>query len=89
MRIGAAEPYRSAYPAAWGGEVTATLADGSKHTAKRPECKGDPEAALDRHDMIVKSRELLSFGGVADVDGFIDSVLAMADGGPVAHPPIG
>ena len=65
-----------------------TLDDGSTVAAARTQCKGDPEAALDRNDMIVKSRELLSFGGVADVDGFIDSVLAMAEGGPVAHPSI-
>ncbi len=85
----AGEPYRSAYPVSWGGEVTVTLDDGSVVAAARTQCKGDPEAALDRDEMIVKSRELLSFGGVADVDGYIASVLAMADGGPVAQPPIG
>ena len=83
VRIGAAEPYRSAYPAAWGGEVTATLADGSKHTAKRPECKGDPEAALDQAEMAEKARDLLRFGGVADPEAIIEAVLAMAQGGPV------
>ncbi len=86
--VHAGEPYHGAYPGSWGGEVSVTLDDGSTVAAARTQCKGDPEAALDRDDMIVKSRELLSFGGVADVGGFIDSVLAMADGGPVAQPSI-
>ena len=77
------EPYRGAYPAAWGGEVTVTLADGSQIVAARTHCKGDPEATLNRDEMIVKARELLSFGGVADVDGTVEAVLAMAAGGPV------
>lgn len=88
-KIRSGEPYRSAYPKSWGGEVSVTFDDGSTVAAARNQCKGDPEAALDRDDMIAKSRELLSFGGVSDVGGFIDSVLAMADGGPVANPPIG
>ena len=88
-KIRSGEPYRSAYPKSWGGEVSVTFDDGSTLAAARNQCKGDPEAALDRDEMIAKSRELLSFGGVSDVGGFIDSVLAMADGGPVANPPIG
>ena len=83
VRIGAAEPYQSAYPGSWGGEVTATLADGSKLTAKSPECKGDPEAALDATEMAEKARELLRFGGVADPEAVIEGVMAMAHGGPV------
>ena len=85
-KIRSGEPYLSAYPESWGGEVSVTFNDGSKVGAVRHQCKGDPEAALDRDDMIAKSRELLSFGGVSDVSKFIDSVLAMADGGPVHNP---
>lgn len=77
------DPYRGAYPTAWGGEVTVTLNDGSQIVAARAHCKGDPEAALNRDEMIVKARELLSFGGVADIDGTVEGVLGMADGGPV------
>ena len=84
--IRSGEPYLSAYPEAWGGEVSVTFNDGSTVAATRHQCKGDPEAALDREDMIAKSRELLSFGGVSNVSKFIDSVLAMADGGPVKNP---
>ncbi len=87
--IRAGEPYRGAYPGSWGGEVSVTLDDGSTVAAARTQCKGDPEAALDRDEMIVKSRLLLSFGGAGDVEGFIAAVLAMADGGPIAQPPIG
>jgi 2-methylcitrate dehydratase PrpD len=87
--VRAGEPYRGAYPESWGGAVSVTLDDGTTTTASRTQCKGDPEAALGREEMIVKSRELLSFGGIGDVDGFIDAVLGMADGGPVAQPPVG
>jgi 2-methylcitrate dehydratase PrpD len=86
--VHAGEPYRGAYPGSWGGEVSVKLDDGSTVTAARTQCKGDPEAPINRDDMIVKSRELLKFGGVADVDGFIQSVLAMADGGPACLPPV-
>ena len=83
VTVGAAEPYVSAYPTAWGGEVTATLKDGSKVTAKRTQCKGDPELALNAPEMASKARELLRFGGVVDPEAVIEGVLAMASGGPV------
>lgn len=83
VRVAAGEPYRGAYPRSWGGEVTVALRDGGQITAARTHCKGDPELALTRDEMIVKARELLSFGGVDDVQGVIDAVLAMAEDGPV------
>ncbi len=79
--VHAGEPYSSAYPVSWGGEVTVTLKDGSKVSAARTQCKGDPEAALGRDDMIVKSRELLRYGGLDDPAAVIEPVLAMAEGG--------
>ena len=63
--------------------MTATLADGARIVAARSHCKGDPEAALDRGAMIVKARDLLKFGGEADPDAIVESVLAMAEGGEV------
>ena len=87
--VRAGEPYRSAYPAAWGAEVTVTLKDGAKITAARTHCKGDPEAPVSRDDLIVKARDLLAHGGVDDIDGVIGSVLAMADGGPLPNLPLG
>ncbi len=83
VRVGAGEPYASDYPAAWGGEVTAIFDDGSRVTASRRRCKGDPEAALDRDEMADKARGLLRFGGIADPEAMIGAVLAMAGGGPV------
>lgn len=83
VRVGAGEPYASDYPAAWGGEVTAMLADGSRVSAARRQCKGDPEAALDRDGMADKARELMRFGKVADPEAVVAGVLGMADGGPV------
>ena len=83
VRVGAGEPYASDYPAAWGGEVTAALADGGRVGAARRQCKGDPEAALDRDEMTEKARELMRFGKVADPEAAIAGVLGMAHGGPV------
>ncbi|MDE0060379.1 MAG: MmgE/PrpD family protein [Defluviicoccus sp.] len=83
VRVGAGTPYVTDYPAAWGGEVTAILADGSRASAARRQCKGDPEAALDRGEMADKARELLRFGRVAEPEAVIDGVLAMAGGGTV------
>ena len=83
VTVDAGEPYVSDYPAAWGGEVTAVLGDGSRVSAARRQCKGDPEAALDRGEMAEKARELLRFGGIADPEATIAGVLDMAGGGPV------
>ena len=83
VSVRAGEPYVSDYPAAWGGEVTAVLADGRRVSAARRQCKGDPEAALDGDEMAEKARELLRFGGVADPEAAIAGVLGMAGGGPV------
>ena len=82
-RISAAEPYQSAYPASWGGEVCVRLADGRRLLARKPECKGDPEAALDTAEMVDKVRDLLRFAGLADPQPLIDGVLGMTAGGPV------
>ena len=88
VSVRAGEPYCGAYPVSWGGEVTATLDDGSRVAVARTECKGDPEAALERDDMIVKARELLSFGGAGDGEAIVEAVLAMADDGPVPVLPV-
>jgi 2-methylcitrate dehydratase PrpD len=83
VKVRTGEPYRGAYPAAWGAEVTVRLNDVSRIAVARTHCKGDPEAALDRDGMIAKARELLAFGGIADAEPVIDGVLAMAAGGAV------
>jgi 2-methylcitrate dehydratase PrpD len=83
VEVRADDHYSRAYPASWGAEVAVTLKGGERVAARRQHCKGDPEAALGRDDMIAKSRELLTFGGVADTGRIIDGVLAMANGGPL------
>ena len=77
------ETYSNAYPKDWGGEVTVNLKDGASVTAARTACKGDPELALTRDEMIAKARELLTYAAINDVDALVDGVLGMADGGPV------
>jgi len=81
VRLSADDPYRSAYPAAWGAGVAVALADGSRVEAARPECRGDPEAALTADEMIAKSRELMRYGGLNDPARVIDGVLGLAEGG--------
>ena len=81
VRVG--QTYSNAYPEDWGGEVTVKLKDGGSVTAARTACKGDPELALTRDEMIHKARELLTFAAVNDVDAIVGGVLGMANGGAV------
>lgn len=81
VRLAASEPYRSAYPSAWGAGVAVELADGTRLEAARPECRGDPEAALTAEEMAAKARTLMRHGGVNDADRLIDGILGLAHGG--------
>jgi 2-methylcitrate dehydratase PrpD len=83
VEVRADDHYSGAYPASWGAEVAVILKGGRRLIARRLHCKGDPEAALGRDDMIAKSRELLAYGGVADPERIIEGVLALADDGPL------
>lgn len=83
VRVNADEPYRSAYPNAWGSEVRVTLADGTKLAAARTNAKGDPEAPLSKDDMVAKARMLLAHGGVAEADRLIDGILGLAEDRPM------
>jgi len=61
-----AEPYRSAYPDSyWGAAVSVTTQDGATLTVDRRVCKGDPDAALSREDMVDKALMLMRHGGLA------------------------
>jgi 2-methylcitrate dehydratase PrpD len=66
VQVTAAEPYASAYPIAWGAEVTATTASGARFKVSRKHCKGDPELALDAGEMRDKAMGLLRHGGLDD-----------------------
>lgn len=79
LRAGGA--YDRSYPRDWGGEVT-VVGRGSV-TAARTACKGDPEAALSRGEMVAKAHDLLGFAGVGDAGRLVDGVLGMASGGDV------
>lgn len=83
LRVGvrADEPYRSAYPRAWGARVRLTLTDGSELVAMRENAKGDPEAPLSTDQMVAKARMLLEHGGVRDPERIIGGVLGLASGG--------
>ena len=85
VTIEAAEPYASNYPAAWGSAVTVLLKDGTERRVRKTHAKGDPEAPLDRDEMIAKARMLLAFAGLGDgeVKAMIDAVLALAGDGPL------
>jgi 2-methylcitrate dehydratase PrpD len=88
VRCRAAEPYTSAYPAAWGSAVTVTLNDGRAHRAEREHAKGDPEKPLSRQEMLAKARLLLEFGGIDDAAGLIGPVLALQNDGPLPGLPL-
>jgi len=75
-----AEPFRSAYPDTyWGAAVSVTAADGQKVRVDRRVCRGDPDAALSRDQMIDKALMLMGHGGLAtDLSHrLVDAILAL------------
>ncbi len=81
VEVAAEEPYRSAYPRAWGGNVKLTLRDGTVLEAARTNAKGDPEAPLSPDEMVTKARMLLAHGGVREPERLIDGILGLAADG--------
>lgn len=81
VAIHARDPYRAAYPKAWGAEVRVRLRDGSEISARRENAKGDPEAPLSRDAMVAKARMLLAHGGVGEPDRIIDGIMELPSGG--------
>ncbi len=75
--------YSDPYPRAWGSAVTVALSDGAEIAATRQHCLGDPDAPLDHAAMTDKAAMLLAHGGHPDPQGFIGTVLALADDGPL------
>lgn len=90
LRVGVRvdEPYRSAYPRAWGARVRLTLADGTELAAERTNAKGDPEAPLSRDEMIAKARLLLAHGNVREPERVIDGILGLATDGVMPDLPL-
>lgn len=87
VTLRAAEPYRSAYPQAWGSAVTVTVRSGERLTARRTHAKGDPEAPLSPIEIIAKARILMTHGGVHEPDRLIDALLALSDDVPLPELP--
>jgi 2-methylcitrate dehydratase PrpD len=73
---------QAGYPEHWGGSVSVTLSDGSRHTASRSDCLGDPELPLDRAAMVRKAEELLRFAGWDEQyrQHRINTILELAEG---------
>ncbi len=86
VSIAVGEPFRSAYPAAWGARVSVTLPDGVTMTETSPHAPGDPEAPLSDATFLAKTRMLLAHGQVPDGEGVIAAILGLADDGPL--PPL-
>jgi 2-methylcitrate dehydratase PrpD len=73
------------YPNDWGTDIEVTLSDGSKISAHRKHCKGDPENPVNEQELRVKVHELLVAGGMkpANVEAMISAVLDLPNGRPV------
>jgi 2-methylcitrate dehydratase PrpD len=77
------EPYRSAYPERyWGARVSVTMSDGKTLTVEKRGCKGDPESALSRPELIDKAKMLMQFGGLEQraADDLVTAILDLAAG---------
>jgi 2-methylcitrate dehydratase PrpD len=81
VSVGKGPNYEEAYPGAWGASVEVETEHGHILASAAPECRGDPELALNDHEMIEKARELITFGGINDPEQIIDGILNSVDGG--------
>lgn len=83
VRLAAADPYASAYPAAWGAEVEVRLDDGRGIAVRRTHALGDPDSPIPAERLEAKARELVAMGG-ARPEPLIARVRDLAAGGPTA-----
>ena len=81
VSVSATDPYATSYPEAWGAAVSVVLSDGRVLKSSKPECKGDPEAALNDKEMFAKARDLIRFGGINDPAPIIEKIMGMSQGG--------
>ena len=79
MSGAAAEPFISAYPAAWGARVTVRTADGRQLAVDRAVCSGDPDEKLSESRLLEKADELLRMGGMSasEATRTRDSILSL------------
>ncbi len=57
-------PYRDAYPGAWGASVRVITTEGDTLEELRTDCKGDPELPLTNDEMTAKAVMLMEYGGL-------------------------
>jgi len=89
VQIKAGAPYLQAYPAAWGASVQVALDDGTLLEAERRDAFGDPENPLDEDAMRRKAAMLFAHGGLAiEAPHLTDSILALAEDGPLPRLPV-
>jgi 2-methylcitrate dehydratase PrpD len=86
VEVGKSASIDTAYPDAWGAEVSVETADGRRFSAVRRDCKGDPENPVTGTELAAKGRALLIDGGMpaGEADDFIAAVEALAADRPVA-----
>jgi len=75
----------TAYPNAWGTEITIETDDGRTLHASRREAKGDPKDPVSAGELSVKARALPTGGGMGEgrADALIAAILDLADDRPV------
>ena len=81
VSVTSADPYATSYPGSWGAAVSVILSNGRILKSAKPECKGDPEAALNDKEMISKAEDLIRFGGFNDPAPVIEGIIEMSHGG--------
>ena len=81
VHLGARE--EATYPGAWGCRVEVILETGEPLVASRDAALGDPEAPLTEEQLKAKAAALMRHGGVDDPADLIDSILALANDGPL------
>ena len=73
--------YQSAYPDSWGAKIAVKLTDGAQIAVQRDKCKGDPDMAVSRDDLIEKSKMLMEYGGMNtnQAQELINNILALSE----------
>ena len=81
VQVNCTDPYKSNYPVSWGASVSVATTDGETITASRRDCKGDPELALNKEEMLDKAQMLMRFAGLSaeQSEGICQRVLAMPE----------
>lgn len=87
VELRSTNPYRDAYPEAWGARVSVTTSDGAHITSSKSQCKGDPESMLSDAELQQKACGLMQFAGLSDkaITDICTQVLSLPDNGNCQH----